>query len=175
MRKRMAVVMFCGPLLPSGHIETLRIAEALKLAMDERAPLVIVGDEQRRSEVLNFASMAEERGLPSFRTIMAKSIKTSAYAAALAEQLKNDNPQVTEVFLVTDDWHMQHVVAALDCALRDHNFLCTINPHPVRSAIVQDKEVLQANDDEFQSFVTRLGTQATTTPRRPVGTHTPIL
>jgi|GEM_PF-4684418 len=169
MRNRTAVIMFCGPLLESGHKETLRISSAIKLAADERAPLIIVGDENRRNEVEFYESMARERGLPVIQTIMAKSIRTFAYATAVAEELKASSPPVSQVFLVTDDWHMEHARVTLSHAFSQLSYSCSINEHTVRSSLKRAPEVLEANEAELSSF--KLVNTTPAAHSRPVGSH----
>lgn len=152
MRKRVAVVMFCGPLLESGNIETRRISSAIKCALDERAPLVIVGDAQRRSEIELYESMAQEHGVMSVALVLASDMKSSSYASSLAKHMKEHLPQVTEVYLVTDHWHMRCAQGLLAYFLKEERMPVTITCMDVKSAIETPRHVREAAFAELAVF-----------------------
>lgn len=152
MRKRVAVIMFCGPLLESGNTETRRISSAIKCAIDERAPLVIVGDGQRRSEMDLYESMAHEHGVMSVARVMASSMMSSSYACALAMHLKEHHAQLTEVYLITDHWHMTCAQVMLTYFLKEEHLPVTITRMDVKSAIETPRHIREAAHAELAVF-----------------------
>lgn len=152
MRKRTAVVMFCGPLLESGNVETLRISAAIKCALDEHAPLVIVGDAERRFEMELYESMAHEHGVILVTRVFASSMMSSSYACALAMHLKEHHAQLTEVYLVTDHWHMTCAQVMLAYFLKEERMPVTITRMDVKSAIETLRHIREAAHAELAIF-----------------------
>ncbi|OGL62361.1 hypothetical protein A3C09_02935 [Candidatus Uhrbacteria bacterium RIFCSPHIGHO2_02_FULL_47_44] len=153
MRNRTAVVMFCGPLLESGNVETRRISTAIKCALDERVPLVIVGDPERRTELELYESMAHEHAVMSVATVFAKDSLTESYASALAQHLQQHHlPKLTEVYLVTDHWHMNCGELMLYACLQEAGLPIVVNRMEVKSAIEASRSVRDAAHAELAIF-----------------------
>jgi hypothetical protein len=152
MHKRVAVVMFCGPLLESGNYETLRITSAIKCALDTRSPLYIIGGMHQSSAITLYQSMAKEHGLTSIHILLASDQKTMTYATCLVDALKNDAPHVTEIYLVTSDWHMMSAYAMLTHLLRKRCMPVVTNKIEAKSILKPSQLELDGCSRELNEF-----------------------
>lgn len=155
MRNRVAVVMFCGPFLESGNVETLRITHAIHCALKERGNLYIIGNVHGRLQTELYQSMAKEHGLSTVRLLASSDAQTITYAKSVADLLKVEDHPVTKLFLVTDDWHMFCAHDMLSHCLKNRGLSIQIDNIEVKSALRPSERVLDALNHEIREFSRR--------------------
>lgn len=113
--------MFCGPHTESGHPSMLRITRAIEIARLDRVRLLIVGDAYDGTDVDLFVSMAKEQGVDRVIPLRVASAvaNTETNAQQVAVELtKQAFATVSQIYLVTNHWHMQRVTLHLTDALK---------------------------------------------------------
>ncbi|MBI4437747.1 YdcF family protein [Candidatus Uhrbacteria bacterium] len=110
-----AVVVFCGPHDEGEYVPMRRIDQAILLARNTRAPLLVAGDGNYGSDVQWFARRAGQSGIAYVRAFYDERASTLADAQRIADELLVNPPlmSVVNVHLVTDDWHMNRATAIL--------------------------------------------------------------
>ena len=108
--------MFCGPHDEGDVVPLRRINRAIVLSRSTRVPLLIAGDGNHGRDVDWFARRASQAKIPYIRAFYNDRASTLSDAHSIIDELLVNPPlmSVTDVHLVTDDWHMARAAAILD-------------------------------------------------------------
>jgi hypothetical protein len=149
-------VMFCGPHDCDGLVSFRRIDHAIHVALVERTQLLIVGDANHGNDLELFCARAKARNLCSAEALYDSRANTLADAQSVARWVSGLTAAIgtIEFMVVTDNWHMDRVVAMLvgeSTRLAPERTFSVIS-RPVTSGPRPDAQVLSGEEQGIADY-----------------------